>query len=443
MIVAVSNARRWGIVSLLFTASLISYLDRATLTVALPAIARDLAFGPTLKGILLSSFFWSYAAMQIPIGWFADRANLRWLYTGLFALWSLPCGLTGFAGSFAAVVALRVLLGVGESIYLAGGTKIVAAFFGPTERGLPSGLFDSGSRAGLAVGTPLVALLIVRYGWRRMFFLVGFSALLWLIPWLRIFPSGFTRTSATPEPRTSRTEASAPRLDRNLLGICLGFFCFGYYWFLLVTWLPDYLVEVRHRSILRAGAYASLPYLIFGVCMPLGGWIADLLIRSGWDETRARKGVLTVAFLCGLMLIPAVRVANPRTALAFLCASSMVGLATGNMMAIVQGCSPPARLGFWTGCENFAGNLGGVLSPIATGFLIAHPGSYFPGFGIAVLVLLAGLLCYWIVVGELKPTERQAEPWFNVPPAAAGDGVGDGSSVLRRSGHTRHNAGTT
>jgi nitrate/nitrite transporter NarK len=142
--------------------------------------------------------------------------------------------------------------------------------------------------------------------------------------------------------------------------------------------------------------------------MPLGGWVADLLIESGWDETRARKGVLTVAFLCGLMLIPAVRVANPQTALTFFCAASMVGLATGNMMAIVQGCAPQSRLGLWTGWENFAGNLGGVLSPIATGFLIARTGSYFPGFAIAVLVLLVGLLCYWIVVGELKPTERRS-----------------------------------
>src|SRR5947207_8850948 len=144
--------------------------------------------------------------------------------------------------------------------------------------------------------------------------------------------------------------------------------------------------------------------------MPLGGWIADRLIRSGWDETRTRKGMLTVAFLCGLMLIPATRVANPRTALIFFCAASMVGLATGNMMAIVQGCAPQARLGLWTGWENFAGNLGGVISPIATGFLIARTRSYFPGFGIAVLVLLAGLLCYWMVVGELKPAERTTEP---------------------------------
>ena len=73
-------------------------------------------------------------------------------------------------------------------------------------------------------------------------------------------------------------------LNRNLLGICLGFFCFDYYWYVLVTWLPDYLVTVRHLSIVQAGFYASLAFFTFGIAEPIGGWIADSLIRRGWDE---------------------------------------------------------------------------------------------------------------------------------------------------------------
>src|SRR5437016_12963740 len=84
--------------------------------------------------------------------------------------------------------------------------------------------------------------------------------------------------------------------DLNLLGICLGFFCFDYYWYVLVTWLPDYLVTVRHLSILRAGLTASLAFFTFGIAEPIGGWIADSLIRRGWDETRTRKGIVTAAF---------------------------------------------------------------------------------------------------------------------------------------------------
>ena len=163
--------------------------------------------------------------------------------------------------------------------------------------------------------------------------------------------------------------------NRNLLGICLGFFCFDYYWYLLVTWLPDYLVTVRHLTLVRAGFYAALPYFVFGVCQPLGGWITDWLIRRGWDETRTRKAVLTVAFLSGLLLIPAARAESAQGALAFLMGGSLAGLAVGNMFAILQSCAPPEEVGIWTGFENFAGNIGGVLAPFVTGFLIARTGS--------------------------------------------------------------------
>jgi ACS family D-galactonate transporter-like MFS transporter len=167
--VAPSNARRWAIVALLFVASLINYLDRATISIALPRIAQDLVLSPVVKGVLLSAFFWSYALMQVPTGWCVDRFNLRWLYAGSFALWSVACGLTGLAGSLFALILLRVLLGVGESIFLPGGMKIVSRLFPAQERGLPTGFFESGSRLGLALGAPLLAWLILRHGWRNMF----------------------------------------------------------------------------------------------------------------------------------------------------------------------------------------------------------------------------------------------------------------------------------
>jgi predicted MFS family arabinose efflux permease len=304
------------------------------------------------------------------------------------------------------LIACRVLLGIGESIYLPGGTKIVSVLFEPRERGLPCGIFDSGTRAGLFLGAPVVAWLIVLFGWRKMFFFVGFSALLWLIPWLMVFPSRLSgRRQRLAAPRSSEAFRDVLKhlRSRNLIGICLGFFCFDYYWYLLLTWLPDYLVTVRHLTILKAGLYASLPYFVWGISEPLGGWIADRLIRWGWDETRSRKGLITVAFISGLLLIPAARVHDPHAAIILLMGASLVGLATGNLFAIIQSCAPPEDVGVWTGFENFVGNVGGVIAPSATGLLIARSGSYFPGFALAALVLLTGLLAYWFIVGELKP----------------------------------------
>ena len=149
-------SRRWAIVGLLFTASLINYFDRATISFALPLISKELSFGPEAKGVLLSAFFWSYTLMQIPMGVLADRVNLRWLYAGAFTLWSVAQGLMGLATGLASLIALRVLLGVGESIYLPGGSKIVSLLFPPAQRALPNGLFDAGTRTGLVIEGVLV-----------------------------------------------------------------------------------------------------------------------------------------------------------------------------------------------------------------------------------------------------------------------------------------------
>jgi MFS transporter, ACS family, D-galactonate transporter len=416
-VLGISNARRWAVVGLLFTASLINYLDRATISMALPLIGYDLHLGPETKGILLSSFFWSYATMQIPIGWCADRFNLRWLYAAAFAVWSMAQGLTGIAGSLAMLIAFRIVLGVGESIYLPGGSKIVTLLFRSEERGLPCGLFDFGTRTGLVLEGLLIPWLLVHYGWRSTFAFVGFTALLWLIPWLLVSPrrlaSGpghaVAECSSSPvHAQGSLTERPQRQwsINRNLLGICLGFFCFDYYWYVLVTWLPDYLVNVRHLTVLRAGIYTALPFFVFGISEPIGGWIADRLIKSGWNETRTRKGIVTVAFATGLCLLPAMRVAGAKAAVVLIIGGSLVGLATGNLIVILQCCAPVDRVGIWTGAENFAGNVAGILAPLATGFLIQRTGSYTPGFALGPTLLLAGLLSYWFIVGDLSATRR-------------------------------------
>jgi len=400
---SLSEKRRWWIVTLLFTASLINYLDRAAISFALPFISRDFHLAPESKGLLLSSFFWSYALMQIPIGWSADRFNLRSLYAGAFMIWSLAQGLTGLAGSLTALLAFRILLGIGESIYLPGGTKIVSILFSPQERGLPSGLFDFGTRTGLVLEGVLVPWLLVHLGWRRTFLILGFTSLLWLAPWFAVFPRRLAIRANSGCSTVASLSIVPTLLNRNLLGICLGFFCFDYYWYVLVTWLPDYLVTVRQLSIVQAGFYASLAFFTFGVSEPIGGWIADQLIHHGWNETATRKGIVTLAFSLGGLLIVAMHSTHTGVAIGFIIAACLVGLATGNLLAILQSCAPSKAVGIWTGAENFAGNLAGIIAPLAVGFLIKSYGSYLPGFQLAPIILLAGVLPYWFVVGDLKP----------------------------------------
>jgi MFS family permease len=386
--------RRWWIAALLFFAGLINYFDRTIVSVALPAIAADLHLGPARMGVLLSAFFWSYALMQVPIGWLSDRLNLRWLYASCFALWSLTCGFTGFAGSLGVLLVLRVLLGIGESIYLPGGMKLVSILFRPEDRGLASGLVNCGTRAGLAFGAPLIAAVVVAFGWKNAFFILGFTALVWLVPWIGVFPRG-ANTAEYGEPGAKATWG---RLDRNLLGMSITNIGYGYYFYLLVTWLPTYLVQARHLSLQAAAAYAVIPYVTFALSEPIGGWIADRLIAVGWAETRARKTVVTAAFLTSILLIPAGLVAEVNSAVLLLGGASLVGLSSGNLYAMVQRISYGHNVGFSIGVFNLAGNLSGIVAPLVTGLIIARTGSYFPAFVVAVTVLLAVLPAYWLMV---------------------------------------------
>jgi MFS transporter, ACS family, D-galactonate transporter len=394
---AVSPTRAWTIAGLLFAAGFINYFDRAIVSIALPIIGRDLHLGPAAKGVLLSAFFWSYALMQLPVGWVVDRANLRWVYAGAFAMWSLACGFTGFATSLGALLAMRAVLGIGESIYLPGGMKIISNLFGPKERGLAAGIMNCGTRAGLAIGAPLIAYLVRRLDWHGAFFVLGFGSLVWLVPWLAIYPAAVNYQEKRPVESLSQTLRT---LDRNLLGMCLGHFCYSYYWYLLVTWLPDYLVESRHIPLERAAAYVMVPFLVYSAAEPLGGWLADRLVALGYNEQRSRKAIVTAAFLTSLMLLVAGRMSNDRAAVLALSAAALVGLATGNLYSLLAGVAPEGAVGTWMGFMNFAGNIPGVAAPLITGILIERTGSYYPGFVVAVVVLLLGLPAYWWIVRE-------------------------------------------
>jgi ACS family D-galactonate transporter-like MFS transporter len=265
----------------------------------------------------------------------------------------------------------------------------------PKDRGLASGLVNCGTRAGLAFGAPLIATVVAAFGWQNAFFLLGFTSLLWLIPWIAVFPRG-ANTAGFGD--SGAPKAKWGRVDRSLLGVCVANIGYGYYFYLMVTWLPSYLVQVRRLPLQAAGAYAVIPYLTFALCEPIGGWIADQLVAIGWDETFTRKAVITAAFLTGILLIPAGMAAGTRSTVLLLGGASLVGLSTGNLYALVQSISRGGNVGFSIGLFNLAGNLSGVAAPLITGLIIAKTGSYFPAFIVAVAVLLAVLPPYWLMV---------------------------------------------
>ncbi|MHB8736032.1 MAG: MFS transporter [Terriglobales bacterium] len=392
--------RRWMVMSLLSLATFINYLDRGSIGVAMPVMKGELHLSPWQQGLVFSSFFWTYAAMQIPMGWLVDRMAIKWLYAGAFALWSLAAAATGLAQGILSLLVLRVLLGIGESIYLPGGVKVVSRQFPPDKRTLPSGFFDLGAKLGLAAATFLDAWLLIHYGWRSLFFRTGGLGLLWLLPWVWLYP-GRADTQGPPRVRSPRRTTTLFK-DRALLGLCLGFFCWDYFWYFLVFWLPSYLVAVRHISLSQLKFIGALPYLIMAATEAIGGGLANRWIGRGRDRSLVTKGLIAVGLAFGLFVLPAAYAATTQSAVLFLCLASLSGLLTANILVVPQYCAPPDQVALWTGIQNFWGNVGGVIAPALTGYLVGRTGSYLSAFVCAAALLVAGIVAYVFVVPHIE-----------------------------------------
>ena len=116
------------------------------------------------------------------VGWLVDRHDVKWIYAAGFFVWSLAMASTGLANSFAGLLAARLCLGIGESVFLPSVSKIVVRLFPPERRGLPNALVDVGTKVGPALSIYLGGRLLQDYGWRTLFIGVGLGSLLWLIP---------------------------------------------------------------------------------------------------------------------------------------------------------------------------------------------------------------------------------------------------------------------
>jgi ACS family D-galactonate transporter-like MFS transporter len=173
----------WLVLILLAFSGFLNYFDRSNLAVGATDIQRSLGLSDYDLGLLQSAFFWLYAAMQFLgiAGWLVDRYNVSWILAAGFFVWSGATALTGVAQGFAMIFALRLLLGVGESIAYPSYSRLLANHYSE-HRGLANAAIDCGTKMGPAMGTLIGGLLMSKYGWRPFFIGLGFASLLWLLP---------------------------------------------------------------------------------------------------------------------------------------------------------------------------------------------------------------------------------------------------------------------
>lgn len=395
-------AKMWALLFLLTCGALIAFIDRTIISSALAdkGFTAYFQLSDIERGWIGSAFFWSYAIVQLPLGWVVDRYGVKWPYAICFVLWCSATAATGLVNTLAALFMMRFLVGATEAVVIPASYRWIRQNAKESERGTAVGFFAMGNKFGTAIGAPLAAWLIMATDWRMMFFILGGVGLAWLVPWLLFARNDMPKKEEMAE--VKRQAASIPL--RNILtsplvlGEMVLNFAYGYFTFYCMTWMPAYLVETRGLSLEQSGLFTFFSFAGIAIVAVLAGWAADRIIASGRDAVAVRKAFIMAGFLGGCTIIFGVRAETLGTALFWNIASlSFLGLVTANNLALSRLTLIPApAIGLVTGVQQIATSLSGGFSASVSGWLKHISGGYDLPMLVIIVFLLIGVAATWL-----------------------------------------------
>ncbi len=392
---------------------MIAYFDRVTLSVALADKDGFLNFfnlNNSDRGLLNSAFFWSYALLQIPAGWIVDRFGVKWTYAAGFLLWSVTSAATAWAPGFQVLFLLRILLGIGESVVTPAAMRWIRFNFEERRRGTAVGILMAAAKVGPALGSYLAVKLLGNFGWQTMFLTIGLGSMIWLIPWLLFMKDNDLALEKEAKQSDGGKDISFATVMASpvIWGTIVGTFCYQYFVYFALTWMPAYFKEAFKMSLNDSGVFTAASFLAMAVVATLAGFSADALIGRGYDAVTVRKGFTIAGFLsAGAGLIAALNT-PPDIAMWMVIASlGGLGLTTANYWALTQTLIPGAAVGRIVGVQNCAASVPGIVAPILTGWLIQETGGY-RGAIMAVLFFLGLGVTMYITVIKRKYAPKVA-----------------------------------
>lgn len=427
---------RYWIVLFLFLLTTVNFADRATLSIVGTDLAKQFKLDPVAMGYLLSAFSWAYVVCQIPGGWLLDRFGTKVIYGWSIALWSLFTLLQGFVGALDAASAvvmlfvLRFLLGVAESPSFPANARIVAAWFPTAERGMASAIFNSAQYFATVLFAPIMGGITHAFGWPPVFWFMGGMGLLLATVWPRLIraPREQPRANAAEVAHIARggglvdMETAGGKLgqtaggtvlaqllgNRMLLGVYFGQYCITTLTWFFLTWFPIYLVKERGMSILQVGFVATLPALCGFVGGIGGGAFSDWLLRQGRSLTIARKVPIVIGLLLSVSMV-ACNYVQSQTAVILFMSLAFFGKGIGALgWAVISDTSPKTVTGLCGGLFNTFGNVAGITTPIAIGYILKATGSFNWALVYVSAHAVLAIISYLVVVGEIKRVELRA-----------------------------------
>jgi MFS transporter, ACS family, L-galactonate transporter len=406
---------KFTIVSFLWAAQAVSFMIRYALGIVAPTLMTLYHISPETMGYILSGWNWAYTGALPLVGPLVDRFG-PW---SAMSVGALVCGLSTaalpIATTAASLFAMRFLFGLGHAPLIPVTATSVSRRFPVKERTRAIAVAFSGNQVGLAVGATVASFIMARFGWPAVFYFMGGLTLLLTLAWFLFFPdkavgrrvseSGGTDTSA-------KVSWSSLLKYRSTWGIAFGQFGYLYALYFFITWLPTYLIKDRHMTVLATGIFAALPFWVGMLGTLGGGWLGDSLIARGVTTTASRKGIIALGMCLSTVFVISAAYANAASTAAILVTLSVgfLRLATGSCNSLPIDLAPRSAVGTLTSVQNFMGNVGGLLAPIVTGYIVGATGSFLYSLVVAGAMALFGAISYVFLVGNLEKHSIEVRP---------------------------------
>ena len=409
---------RWLMISLVFLATVINYIDRQTVSVLKTAISTDLGLSNADYAAIQNSFLVLYGISQMVSGRIYDRIGTRLGFIFSIVIWSagaLAHAVARTAGEFRI---FRGVLGFGEAGNWPGAAKLVGEWFPVNERALGMGIFNAGAALGGAVSPPIIAWLALAYGWRATFVVTGLLGFGWLVLWTALYRVPEQHPWITAAERAYILSARGGTSERQLTwrpgwrtlltyrqtwAVVVGRFITDPIWWLYIFWLPSYFQEARGFSLQQIGLSAWAPFLCAGAGALGGGWASGFLIQRGWSVYRARKTVMTFGALLTPAGILAMRAESPYTAL-LLMGIVLFGFQVwiNNLQTLPSDFFPKSAVASVFGLGGTSAAVASVIYNWGTGRVVDATG-YTPVFVIAGVLGPVGLIATLLLAGRITP----------------------------------------
>jgi MFS family permease len=384
---------------------LVNYFDRVNLSVAHDALQHQFGMSDIAFGYLLSSYNWTYAAMQLPSGSMLDRFGVRRVMIIAILLWAIASGMAAVAPTVALLFMARFLLGVGEAPTFPAYAKAVGLWFPEHQRGVPTATFDAAAKLSIGIGTPILGLVLLRYGLRANFATTAALSVVYaaLFAWMYRDPVRKNKSAATEHFGVTTHGLLQLLTERKVLGAALGSGAYNYCFYLLLTWLPVYLHRGLKMDARSAVLWTALPWLCAAAAgFGIGGLLVDRLIKQGRDASAVRRAVLIIGTALGLCVVAPAFVSDARIVLVGL----SLGISGLSMASPVVWSLPallaPKSAGRVGGIMNFSNQVAGIAAPIVTGYITAFTHSFAGAFLVAAVILVVGIASYAVLLGSIE-----------------------------------------